>query len=120
MTGAPGWRGLTPPGSSRRAVFPAPNFAPPSGAGDYPIRVSNPATRSTPMYVPAAFAEPDLTKLHDFIERNSFGLLVSQVEGAPFASHLPFLLDRAAGPHGTLVGHMARANPHWREAGGQT
>src|SRR6201989_1495163 len=76
-------------------------------------------TRSTPMYIPAAFAEPDLTRLHDFIERNSFGLLVSQVDGLPFATHLPFLLDRTAGPHGTLVGHMARANPQWREAGGQ-
>jgi transcriptional regulator len=72
------------------------------------------------MYIPAAFAEPDLTKLHDFIEQHSFGLLVSQVNGLPFASHLPLLLDRTAGPHGTLVGHMARANPQWREAGGQT
>jgi transcriptional regulator len=72
------------------------------------------------MYIPAAFAESDLTKLHDFIEQNSFGLLVSQVDGLPFASHLPFLLERPAGPHGTLVGHMARANPQWREASGQT
>src|SRR5271170_5889712 len=72
------------------------------------------------MYIPAAFAESDLTKLHDFIEQHSFGLLVSQVDGLPFAAHLPFLLERTAGPHGTLVGHMARANPQWREANGQT
>ena len=72
------------------------------------------------MYLPAAFAEADRTKLHDFIEQHSFGLLVSQVDGLLFASHLPFLLDRTAGPHGTLVGHMARANPQWREAAGQT
>jgi transcriptional regulator len=72
------------------------------------------------MYIPAAFAESDLSKLQGFIEQNSFGLLVSQVDGLPFASHLPFLLERTAGPHGTLVGHMARANPQWREAGGQT
>jgi transcriptional regulator len=72
------------------------------------------------MYVPAPFAEADLTKLHEFIEQNSFGILVSQVDGLPFASHLPFLLDRTAGPHGTLVGHVARANPQWREAAGQT
>jgi transcriptional regulator len=72
------------------------------------------------MYIPAAFAETDLNRLHDFIERNSFGLLVSQVDGLPFATHLPFLLDRTAGRHGTLVGHLARANPQWREAGGQT
>jgi transcriptional regulator len=72
------------------------------------------------MYIPAAFAETDLKRLHDFIEQNSFGLLVSQVDGQPFASHLPFLLDRSAGPHGTLVCHLARANPQWREAAGQT
>jgi transcriptional regulator len=72
------------------------------------------------MYIPAAFAEPDQTRLHDFIEQNSFGVLVSQVEGLPFASHLPFLLERTAGPHGHLVGHVARANPQWRNLGGQT
>jgi transcriptional regulator len=72
------------------------------------------------MYVPPHFAESDPATLHDFIEGHSFGLLVSQVEGVPFASHLPFLLDRSAGPHGTLLGHMARANPHWRGLAGQT
>jgi transcriptional regulator len=72
------------------------------------------------MYIPAAFAEADLKRLHEFIEQNSFGVLVSQVEGLPFASHLPFLLDRTAGARGTLVGHVARANPQWREAAGQT
>jgi transcriptional regulator len=72
------------------------------------------------MYIPTAFAETDRTTLHDFIERHSFGLLVSSVDGLPFATHLPFLLDRAAGPHGALVGHMARANPQWQKANDQT
>lgn len=81
------------------------------------------------MYVPAAFVESDLTVLHDFIERNSFGLVVSHAEaspeadaasGQPFASHLPLLLDKTAGSQGTLIGHMARANPQWRQAAGQT
>jgi transcriptional regulator len=72
------------------------------------------------MYVPPHFAETDPDTLHDFIDRHSFGLLVSQTDGGPFATHLPFLLDRAAGPHGTLVGHLARANPQWRELAGQT
>jgi transcriptional regulator len=72
------------------------------------------------MYIPAAFAETDRTKLHDFIQQNSFGLLVSQVDGLPFATHLPFLLERTTGLHGTLVGHMARTNPQWRAASDQT
>jgi transcriptional regulator len=72
------------------------------------------------MYLPAAFAETDLATLHDAIERHSFGLLVSQVDGLPFATHLPLLLERPTGPHGCLVGHMARANPQWQAADGQT
>jgi transcriptional regulator len=71
------------------------------------------------MYIPAVFAETDQAKLHDFIEKNSFGLLVSHVDGEPFASHLPILLDRQFGPHGCLIGHMARANPQWQQADGQ-
>jgi transcriptional regulator len=71
------------------------------------------------MYVPTAFAETDQGKLHEFIAANSFGLLVSAQGGEPFATHLPFLLDRDAGPHGTLTGHMARANPHWHGLDGR-
>jgi len=32
----------------------------------------------------------------------------------PFATHLPLLLDRQAGPWGTLFGHVARDNPQWQ------
>jgi len=71
------------------------------------------------MYVPAHFAEPDTDILHRFIEDHHFGLLVSQHDGEPFATHLPFLLDRVAGPNGTLFGHVARQNPHWRQIVGQ-
>ncbi len=67
------------------------------------------------MYIPTAFAETDAKKLHDFIAANSFGLLVSTHQGEPFATHLPLLLERDAGPHGCLVGHVARANPQWRD-----
>ena len=71
------------------------------------------------MFVPPHFAESNLATLHNLIEQNSFGLLISQVEGEPFATHLPFLLERKAGPNGTLIGHVARANPHWKGMGGQ-
>jgi transcriptional regulator len=71
------------------------------------------------MYVPAHFAESDLGKLHAAIEQYSFATLVSHAGGESFASHLPLLLERDAGPSGTLIGHMARANPQWRDAAGQ-
>jgi transcriptional regulator len=70
------------------------------------------------MYVPKAFAVTDREVLHSFIEANSFATLVTTVEGAPFATRLPMLLDRNAGVHGTLIGHVARANPHRRSFDG--
>jgi transcriptional regulator len=68
------------------------------------------------MYIPTSFVQTELPVLHEFIERHSFGLLVTQRDEAPFASHIPFLLERQAGPHGTLVGHLARANLQWKES----
>ncbi|HEX5133323.1 MAG TPA: FMN-binding negative transcriptional regulator, partial [Candidatus Krumholzibacteria bacterium] len=40
--------------------------------------------------------------------------LFTHRDGESFATHLPFMIDTGRGPHGTLVAHMARANPHWR------
>jgi transcriptional regulator len=76
-------------------------------------------TRSPSVYIPAAFAESDTARLHDFIRQHSFGVLASQGEGGLIASHLPLLLDADAGPHGHLLGHMARANPQWRDLRGE-
>ncbi len=67
------------------------------------------------MYVPKAFAGADTAWCHDLMRRESFALLVTVDEdGAPFASHLPVLLDAARGSLGTLEAHVARANPQWR------
>lgn len=64
-------------------------------------------------YIPPAFREPREAVLHEVIRQHSFGTLISQVEGELFATHLPFGLLPDAGPHGTLVAHLARANPQW-------
>ncbi len=73
------------------------------------------------MYLPKSFQIEDLAELHAFMRAFGFATLVTQHAGAPFASHLPFLLDAERGPHGTLLAHMARANPQWRDftAGGE-
>ncbi len=71
------------------------------------------------MYVPAAFAQSDRKVLLDFLRQHSFALLVSQFDGEPFATHLPLLVDEAPPPHGQLIGHMARANPQWKQLDGQ-
>ncbi|MBS0266237.1 MAG: FMN-binding negative transcriptional regulator [Planctomycetes bacterium] len=71
------------------------------------------------MYIPPSFEETDLETLQGLIENYSFGLLVTQADGTPVATHIPFLLERGAGPHGTLVCHLARANPQWHDAQGK-
>ncbi len=66
------------------------------------------------MYIPAAFKIDNWETLAAFMHENSFATVISYADGAPFASHLPILLDEAAEPPGRLLGHMARANPQWR------
>jgi len=66
------------------------------------------------MYVPGHFKEDDPARLHTLMETHPFALLVSAVEGRPFATHLPVVLDRGHGKLGRLRCHVARANPHWR------
>lgn len=66
------------------------------------------------MYIPAPFREDHLDTLHELIRQYSFATLVSSGEGGLTATHLPLLLDTTRGQYGTLVGHVARENPHWR------
>jgi transcriptional regulator len=66
------------------------------------------------MYIPQAFSVTDPQILYQFIEHYSFATLVSIMDGKPFATHLPLLFDRTKSAHGALLGHVARANPHWR------
>ena len=65
------------------------------------------------MYIPKAFREDDINTLHKLMREYSFASLITQHEGVPFATHLPFILDAQRGPNGTLLAHMARANPQW-------
>lgn len=67
------------------------------------------------MYIPNSFAERDLPALWAYIDAHPLATLVthSDADGL-FATHLPMLLDRGAGPSGTLLGHVAKANRHAR------
>ncbi|HEX8276746.1 MAG TPA: FMN-binding negative transcriptional regulator [Longimicrobiaceae bacterium] len=66
------------------------------------------------MYVPPSNAEHRPEVLHDFIEAHPLGALVTMSADGLFATHLPLVLHRGRGPHGTLEGHVARASPHHR------
>lgn len=66
------------------------------------------------MYIRKQHRVDDAATLLDLIERHPLGAWVVPGGDALTANHVPFFLDRARGPFGTLVGHVARANPVWR------
>ena len=69
------------------------------------------------MYLPSHFEETRGSALHALIRDRPLGTLITQDRsGALQADAIPFVLDPGPGPHGTLRGHVARANPVWREA----
>lgn len=65
------------------------------------------------MYVPRHFEERDITVLHSLIRSHPLGAWVTHAGQSLLVNHIPFLVDPARGEHGTLMGHVARANPAW-------
>jgi transcriptional regulator len=68
------------------------------------------------LYNPPQFKEDDVAALHAALRENGFGSLVTLGADGLEASHVPMLIDPAPAPYGTLIGHIARANPQWRTA----
>ncbi len=67
-------------------------------------------------YPNPAFREARIDVLHDAIREIAFGTLITHVNDDFAVSHLPLALDVQPEP-GTLLGHIARYNPHWRGIG---
>jgi len=65
------------------------------------------------VYNQRSYRNDDPDALRRVIETYPFAILVSQRDGEPSASHLPFMWS-PGGEHGVLLGHMARANPQWK------
>ena len=66
------------------------------------------------MYLPAQFKSTDNAHAAELMRANPFASLISVDEaGLPFVSHVPLHLEEQDG-HRALLGHVARANPHWR------
>ena len=68
------------------------------------------------MYLPKHFEEDRFELLSGLIRAQPLGLLVTQSSQGLQANPIPFLLDPEPTPYGTLRGHVARANPLWRES----
>ncbi len=68
------------------------------------------------MYQPAAFREERIDVMHGLIRDHPLAVLVTNTGGSLEANHLPLLIEPLSSPHGTLRGHVARANPLWRQS----
>lgn len=68
------------------------------------------------LYSPPAFSVNDQNALIEAVAAARFATLVSNAEQGPVITHLPLFLAATQGPMGTLIGHVARANPHWKMA----
>lgn len=66
------------------------------------------------MYIPKHFAENDEEKLLKFMREFSFATLITSKDDIPFATHLPFIIEKRNDKI-YLLAHLAKANPQWKQ-----
>lgn len=66
------------------------------------------------MYIPPKYQNSNLDEVRKFVENNAFGILISKGSAYPMATHIPLELDKDKHGKDILVGHVAKANPHWK------
>jgi transcriptional regulator len=67
------------------------------------------------VYIPKFNQETRLDVMHGLIRTQPLATLVTMGSSGLIASHLPMVLHPTKGPNGTLLCHLSRANPQWRE-----
>lgn len=67
------------------------------------------------MYIPKHFEQPRVEAMHELMRARPLATLVTLTSGGLDANHIPLHLSDAPAPFGTLRGHVARANPVWRD-----
>ncbi|MGV3707700.1 MAG: FMN-binding negative transcriptional regulator [Gemmatimonas sp.] len=65
------------------------------------------------MYIPSYFREDNQEVLLAFMRAHSFATVVSNVDGTPFATHIPVGIEERDGTV-FLTGHISKANEHAR------
>ena len=63
-------------------------------------------------YIPRHFASGDRVAAARLMHDHAFATLLTAAEPEPLVTHVPLLHVADREPHGTLLGHFARANPH--------
>ena len=67
------------------------------------------------MYIHPLNAWENQPEVLDFIRKNAFATLYTQVNGKPWATHLPLFLEGKPEGKFVLHGHLAKANSQWKQ-----
>ncbi|MEC1475961.1 FMN-binding negative transcriptional regulator [Bacillus haynesii] len=62
------------------------------------------------MYIPKYFKVENVDEILDFVQKNSFGTIVTTEQGKPIATHLPLGLNKKGNDY-YITGHVAYGNP---------
>ncbi|MDD9148824.1 FMN-binding negative transcriptional regulator [Sporolactobacillus sp. CQH2019] len=65
------------------------------------------------MYIPKCFKVTNVDEIWNFVQKNSFGTIITTEQGKPIATHMPFGFTKK-GDDFYISGHMAYGNPQWR------
>jgi len=64
------------------------------------------------VFIPPHFAARDRIAIARLMHDNAFATLITPGDPEPLLTHLPLMWLADCEPHGTLIGHFARSNPH--------
>lgn len=66
------------------------------------------------MYIPEIYKQGNPQEIENFLQHNSFGILVNQTNGKLWATHIPMELDVNDDGQQVLFGHISKENPQWK------
>lgn len=65
------------------------------------------------MYIPNYFKVDNIEEISSFVQKNSFGTVVTTEQGKPIATHLPMQLAKKGDDY-FITGHLSYGNPQWK------
>lgn len=71
------------------------------------------------MYLPERFKVEDESEILTLVREYPLATVISVQDNQPFISHVPLVVEKR-GDRYVLVGHFAKANPHWKLIEGPT
>jgi len=66
------------------------------------------------MFIAPDNRNEDIEEIRDFVKNNGFGILINKTNERFHGTHIPLVLETDADGNDILHGHIAKANPQWK------